>query len=119
MDPAGLGQNFAGLMHLADYEFTFRLGTVALVMILFDGGLNTPMSSLRQGLRPDELVHAQKHGAVEAREAAIDPLRLGDPLQAIDRARVAFGVGCGILAALAARAGDDAAKSRWARARRS
>ncbi|WP_373048661.1 potassium/proton antiporter [Vulgatibacter sp.] len=35
-----------------DFGFAFRVGTTALVLILFDGGLNTPLSSLKQGLRP-------------------------------------------------------------------
>jgi cell volume regulation protein A len=35
-----------------NYGFAFRIGTAALVLILFDGGVNTPMTSLRQGLRP-------------------------------------------------------------------
>jgi len=41
-----------GLGHIAfeDYAFTFRLGTVALVLILFDGGLNTPWASVRRAL---------------------------------------------------------------------
>lgn len=30
-----------------DYGFAFRAGTVALVLILFDGGLNTPLSKVR------------------------------------------------------------------------
>ena len=30
-----------------DYEFAFRAGTVALVLILFDGGLNTPLPKVR------------------------------------------------------------------------
>ena len=35
-----------------NYEFAFRIGTAALVLILFDGGINTPRSSLQTGLRP-------------------------------------------------------------------
>ena len=35
-----------------NYEFAFRIGTTALVLILFDGGINTPVSSLQVGLRP-------------------------------------------------------------------
>jgi potassium/hydrogen antiporter len=35
-----------------DYGFSFRLGTVALVLILFDGGLNTPLSAVRAAIRP-------------------------------------------------------------------
>ncbi len=35
-----------------DFAFAFRLGTVALVMILFDGGLNTPIAAVRLAVRP-------------------------------------------------------------------
>src|ERR671921_1355064 len=43
-----------GLGHIAfdDYQFAFRLGTVALALILFDGGLNTPLSSVRKAAAP-------------------------------------------------------------------
>jgi len=35
-----------------DYAFAWRLGTVALALILFDGGLNTPAASFRVALAP-------------------------------------------------------------------
>lgn len=35
-----------------DYALTFRFGTAALVLILFDGGLNTPLSAVKEGLWP-------------------------------------------------------------------
>ncbi len=35
-----------------DYAFSYRLGTIALALILFDGGLNTPMSAVRRSIRP-------------------------------------------------------------------
>jgi cell volume regulation protein A len=35
-----------------DYAFTFRLGTTALALILFDGGLNTSWASARSVLAP-------------------------------------------------------------------
>ena len=43
-----------GLGHIAfdDYHFAFRLGTVALALILFDGGLNTPLSAVRKAAAP-------------------------------------------------------------------
>jgi cell volume regulation protein A len=43
-----------GLGHIAfeDYGFAFRVGTTALALILFDGGLNTPWSSAREVLAP-------------------------------------------------------------------
>jgi cell volume regulation protein A len=43
-----------GLGHVGfdDFAFAWRLGTVALVLILFDGGLNTPAASFRVALWP-------------------------------------------------------------------
>ena len=43
-----------GIGHIPfdDYAFTFRLGTTALVLILFDGGLNTTFASTRAILLP-------------------------------------------------------------------
>src|SRR3954462_9607960 len=43
-----------GLGHIAfdDYRFAFRLGTLALALILFDGGLNTPLGAVRRVLAP-------------------------------------------------------------------
>lgn len=43
-----------GLLGIAfeDYAFTYRLGTVALALILFDGGLHTSLASVRRALRP-------------------------------------------------------------------
>ena len=35
-----------------DYAFAWRLGSVALALILFDGGLNTPLDSFRVALAP-------------------------------------------------------------------
>ena len=35
-----------------DYRFAFRVGTVALVLILFDGGLNTPLSFVKENIWP-------------------------------------------------------------------
>ena len=47
-----------GLGHIAfqDYGFAFRVGTTALVLILFDGGLNTPFSSAREVLAPSAVL---------------------------------------------------------------
>jgi cell volume regulation protein A len=39
-----------------DYTLSFRLGTVALVLILFDGGLNTPVSAIRSVALPAGLL---------------------------------------------------------------
>ncbi|MGY6554266.1 MAG: potassium/proton antiporter [Wenzhouxiangella sp.] len=38
--------------HFVDFELAFRIGTVGLVLILFDGGLNTPFRQVRQYLAP-------------------------------------------------------------------
>jgi cell volume regulation protein A len=35
-----------------DYRLAFRLGTIALVLILFDGGLHTPVDTLKRVLAP-------------------------------------------------------------------
>lgn len=43
-----------GLGHIAfdDYALAYRLGSLALALILFDGGLNTPLTSVRAVLGP-------------------------------------------------------------------
>jgi cell volume regulation protein A len=46
------GSEGIGRIPFEDYRLTFRVGTVALVLILFDGGLNTSMSSIRRALAP-------------------------------------------------------------------
>lgn len=46
------GSEGLGRIAFEDYGLTFRLGTVALVLILFDGGLNTPWSSVRRAFAP-------------------------------------------------------------------
>lgn len=38
--------------HFVDFELAFRIGTVGLVLILFDGGLNTPFRQVRAYLFP-------------------------------------------------------------------
>src|SRR5687767_15684025 len=39
-----------------DYEFAFRIGIAALVLILFDGGLNTPISAFKRVWGPASLL---------------------------------------------------------------
>ena len=39
-------------IEFADYRFAFRMGTVALVLILFDAGLSTPLSHVRRFWAP-------------------------------------------------------------------
>jgi cell volume regulation protein A len=46
------GSEGLGGLAFENYGFAFRLGTVALVLILFDGGLNTPLSALHGAIRP-------------------------------------------------------------------
>ena len=46
------GSEGIGRIPFEDYELAFRLGTVALVLILFDAGLNTPMNIVRQYAAP-------------------------------------------------------------------
>ena len=47
-----------GLLGIAfdDYGFAFRIGAAALVLILFDGGLNTPMESVKRVWAPATLL---------------------------------------------------------------
>ncbi|WP_242340449.1 MULTISPECIES: potassium/proton antiporter [Anaeromyxobacter] len=46
------GSEGLGQIAFEDYALTFRIGTVALTLILFDGGLNTDLASLRRVLAP-------------------------------------------------------------------
>ena len=46
------GSEGIGQIPFDDYQFTFRVGTTALVLILFDGGLNTPLAAARSVLAP-------------------------------------------------------------------
>lgn len=46
------GSEGIGRVTFNDYGFAFRLGSVALTLILFDGGLNTPVASIRDAIRP-------------------------------------------------------------------
>lgn len=50
----GMAAGSEGLGHIAfeDYRLAFRLGTVTLVLILFDGGLNTPYAAVRRAIAP-------------------------------------------------------------------
>ncbi|HEX6433735.1 MAG TPA: cation:proton antiporter, partial [Gemmatimonadales bacterium] len=46
------GSEGLGGIEFDDYQFAFRLGTVALALILFDGGLNTPLDAVRRYAAP-------------------------------------------------------------------
>lgn len=50
------GSEGLGGIAFYDYETAFRLGTIALVLILFDGGLNTAKSSIRRSIAPAGLL---------------------------------------------------------------
>jgi cell volume regulation protein A len=50
------GSEGIGGIEFADYRFAFKIGTAALVLILFDGGLNTPVDALRRVLAPAGLL---------------------------------------------------------------
>lgn len=46
------GSEGIGGIHFSDYQLAFRIGTVALAMILFDGGLNTSADLVRRAAAP-------------------------------------------------------------------
>jgi cell volume regulation protein A len=46
------GAEGVGRIPFADYRLSFRLGTVTLVLILFDGGLNTSYAAIRRAAAP-------------------------------------------------------------------
>ena len=41
-----------GRIDFEDYGFAFRVGAIALALILFDGGLNTPVTALQKAIKP-------------------------------------------------------------------
>src|SRR6476619_3780969 len=50
------GSEGIGGIAFNDYQFAFRAGSAALALILFDGGLNTPVDTLRRSLAPAGLL---------------------------------------------------------------
>jgi cell volume regulation protein A len=50
------GSEGIGGIAFEDYGFAFRMGSLALALILFDGGLNTPLSALRRTWAPAGLL---------------------------------------------------------------
>ncbi len=50
------GSEAIGGIPFEDYSLTFRIGAGALSLILFDGGLNTPLRSMREVLAPAALL---------------------------------------------------------------
>lgn len=72
------GARAVGGIAFDDYAVAFRLGTIALVLILFDGGLNTPVASLRRAARPAAvLATAGVAGTAALVAAAAHALDLG------------------------------------------
>ncbi|HET7024487.1 MAG TPA: potassium/proton antiporter [Gemmatimonadales bacterium] len=50
------GSEGLGRIAFSDYHTAYRLGVVALALILFDGGLNTPVPAARDAWRPAALL---------------------------------------------------------------
>src|SRR5918995_4203435 len=46
------GSEGLGRIAFDDYRFALRVGVLALALILFDGGLNTPLSAVRRVMAP-------------------------------------------------------------------
>ena len=46
------GSEGIGGIPFDDYQFAFRMGSLALALILFDGGLNTPLDAVRRSWAP-------------------------------------------------------------------
>jgi cell volume regulation protein A len=46
------GEQGIGRIAFSDYRLSFNLGTLALLVILFDGGLNTPAKRVREAILP-------------------------------------------------------------------
>jgi potassium/hydrogen antiporter len=46
------GSEGLGRIEFDDYQFAFRVGVLALALILFDGGLNTPLTAVRKAAAP-------------------------------------------------------------------
>ena len=46
------GKGGIALVHFGDPSFAFRIGVIALVLILFDGGLNTPSATVKRFAAP-------------------------------------------------------------------
>src|SRR5687767_6974109 len=46
------GSEGIGGIDFTNYAFSYRLGMIALALILFDGGLNPPMAAVRVAIAP-------------------------------------------------------------------
>ncbi|HET7824427.1 MAG TPA: potassium/proton antiporter, partial [Anaeromyxobacter sp.] len=74
----GIAAGTVGGIRFEDYRLAFRAGTVALVLILFDGGLSTPAESVRRVIAPAGLL-ATAGVAVTALLGALGARALGVP----------------------------------------
>lgn len=50
------GTDGIGGLEFNDFRFAFRVGTAALVLILLDGGLNTPFAAIRDSFKPASIL---------------------------------------------------------------
>lgn len=50
------GSEAIGRVAFDNFAFAYKVGTIALVLILFDGGLNTRVSSIRRSIAPSGLL---------------------------------------------------------------
>jgi potassium/hydrogen antiporter len=71
------GADGPGGIRFGDFHLAFRLGSAALVLILFDGGLNTPMAAVRRVLVPAGILATIGVAAVAALMALGARLLLG------------------------------------------
>ena len=46
------GSEGIGKIAFEDYRLALRAGTAALALILFDGGMHTPLAAFRSALKP-------------------------------------------------------------------
>ena len=72
------GSEGIGRIPFEDYRLAFRVGTLALVLILFDGGLGTPRSVLRRAL-PRAVTLATLGVVITAVAVALVAMALGFP----------------------------------------
>ena len=72
------GSEGIGGIPFEDYQLGFRIGTTALTMILFDGGLNTPLSEIKNVWKPAGVL-ATVGVALTAVVMALGALLLGMP----------------------------------------
>ncbi len=61
------GSEGVGGIPLDDYQFAFRMGSLALALILFDGGLNTPLEAVRRTMVPAGILATFGVAAIAAR----------------------------------------------------